>query len=312
MPEVFGGGAARGLPAFGIRYCTDRPGRLTTDLGLSFVVGNGPDRLAGADLLVVLPSAEPPEPSAELTAAIRGAHRRGAILASHGVGTYTLAATGLLDGRRATTHWLRVDDLAARHPAVEVVPQVLYVDEGRIVTGAGAGAGIDLYLHLVRREHGSTVANTIARYIVVPPYREGGRAQFAPAPSDSEGERLTGVMDWAAANLDRPLPVTEMARRALMSTRTFVRRFKAITGTTPHAWLLHQRLIRTEELLESTELPMEEVARRVGYASATVLRERFVKHRGVPLRAYRQAFDATATRRTAEPPDVRRYGSSDR
>jgi transcriptional regulator GlxA family with amidase domain len=269
VTDVFGDAGAPGLPAFDLVSCTDRPGRLTTDLGMSFTVGEGLDRLAEADLLVVLPSERAHEPSDALAAAIRAAHRRGAIVASQCVASYTVAATGLLDGLRATTHWRFVDDFAARYPAIEVVPHVLYVDEGQLLTGAGGGGGIDLYAHLLRREHGSTVANAAARHIVA---------------------QVSAVLTWATANLHRPLPVSELARRALMSTRTFSRRFRAVTGTTPHAWVLHQRLVRSEELLESTTLPIEEVARRVGYANATVLREQFIRRRGMPPRVYRHAF----------------------
>ncbi|WP_281905401.1 GlxA family transcriptional regulator [Phytohabitans aurantiacus] len=291
VTDVFGDAGAPGLPAFDLVSCTDRPGRLATDLGMSFTVTEGLDRLVEADLVVVLPSDRPAEPSGALTAAIRAAHQRGAIVASQCVASYTVAATGLLDGLPATTHWRYVDDFASRYPAVEAVPHVLYVDAGQLLTGAGGGAGIDLYAHLVRREHGSTVANAVARHIVAP-YRDGGRAQFAPvpAPADGDEEQVSAVLTWATANLHRPLPVSELARRALMSTRTFSRRFRAVTGTTPHAWVLHQRLLRSEELLESTTLPIEEVARRVGYANATVLREQFVRRRGVPPRAYRHAF----------------------
>lgn len=289
--DVFGGGGAPDLPSFDMVLCTDRPGRLATDLGMSFTVGEGLDRLTEADLVVVLPADRPREPSDALAAAIRAAHRRGAIVASQCVASYTVAATGLLDGLRATTHWTFVEDFAARYPAVEAVPHVLYVDEGQILTGAGGGAGVDLYAHLIRREHGATVANAVARHAVAP-YRDGGRSQFTPAaaPAEDDEEQVSAVLDWATANLHRPLPVDVLARRALMSTRTFSRRFKAVTGTTPHAWVLHQRLIRSEELLESTTLPIEEVARRVGYANATVLREQFVKRRGIPPRAYRHAF----------------------
>ena len=184
--------------------------------------------------------------------------------------------------------WL---DFAARYPAIEVVPHVLYVDEGQLLAGAGGGASIDLYAHLVRREHGSTVANAVARHIVAP-YRDGGRVQLAPESErvDGDEEQVSAVLTWVTANLHRPLPVSELARRALMSTRTFSRRFRAVTGTTPHAWVLHQRMIRSEELLESTTLPIEEVARRVGYANAAGVREQFIRRRGIPPRVYRHAF----------------------
>jgi transcriptional regulator GlxA family with amidase domain len=213
-------------------------------------------------------------------------------VAGHCVGAYHLAATGLLDGRRATTHWRFADDFAARFPAVTVVPDALYVDEGRLLTGAGAAAGIDLYLHLVRREHGTSVAGHIARDIVVAPHRDGGHAQYlaTPVPADGEDARLREVLAWATARLDRSPSVEAMAAWAAMSPRTFTRRFKEATGATPHAWLRHRRLDRAEHLLETTGLSIEEVARRAGYASATVLREQFTRRRGMPPRAYRQGF----------------------
>lgn len=293
--SVFGDRTHLGLPGFDITFCTDRPGSVTTDVGLRFTVEHGVDRLAGGDLVLLLPGDSfRGEPSAEVVAAIRAAHARGAIVASHCVGSWILAATGLLDGLRATTHWRLAAEFAARYPKVRVEPGVLYVDEGRLITGAGAGAGTDLYLHLIRREHGAALANAIARDIVVPPHRDGGQAQYieAPVPDSGDDARLAAALEWAAGNLHRTVPVEELAARALMSPRTFARRFKAATGTTPHAWLLRQRLARAEALLEETSLSIEEVARRVGYASATVLREQFLKQRGVPPREYRRAFAA--------------------
>ncbi len=291
--SVFADRRHLGLPGFDITFCTDRPGSVTTDAGLRFTVEHGVERLAEGDLVVLLPGDSfRGEPSAEVLDAIRAAHARGAIVASHCVGSWILAATGLLDGLRATTHWRLAGEFAARYPKVRVEPGVLYVDEGRLITGAGAGAGTDLYLHLIRREHGAALANAIARDIVVPPHRDGGQAQYIEVPVAENGDdtRLAAVLEWAAGNLHRAVPVEELAARALMSPRTFARRVKAATGPTPHAWLLRQRLARAEALLEETSLSIEAVARRVGYASATVLREQFLKHRGVPPREYRRAF----------------------
>jgi transcriptional regulator GlxA family with amidase domain len=293
VSSVFGDRRHLGLPGFDITFCTDHPGSVTTDAGLRLSVEHGVDRLAEGDLVLLLPGDSfRGEPSAEVLGAVRAAYARGAIVASHCVGSWILAATGLLDGLRATTHWRLAGEFAARYPNVRVEPGVLYVDEGRLLTGAGAGAGTDLYLHLLRREHGASVANTIARDIVVPPHRDGGQAQYieTPVPASGDDARLAAALEWASGNLHRTVPVEEMAARALMSPRTFARRFKAATGTTPHAWLLRQRLVQAEALLEQTSLSIEEVARQVGYASATVLRERFLKHRGVPPREYRRAF----------------------
>ncbi|MFE0674796.1 GlxA family transcriptional regulator [Streptomyces sp. NPDC058867] len=280
-------------PGFDLALCGDLPRSVLTDVGVPLTVTHGLDRLAGADLVLVLPGAAfrtPPAPA--VLDALRAAHGRGALVAAHCVGTFTLAAAGLLDGLRATTHWRFADLLARAHPTVTVEADALYLDEGRIATGAGAAAGFDLCLHLIRREHGAARANHIARDVVLPAHRDGGQTQYlaAPVPQDGQDERLAEVLAWAREHLHEPLPVVELARRAVMSKRSFARRFTAATGTTPHAWLRELRLSRAEELLETTDLPVEEVARRVGYGSASVLREQFVRRRGVPPRSYRRAF----------------------
>ncbi|MFD3542561.1 GlxA family transcriptional regulator [Streptomyces sp. NPDC058662] len=292
VSEVFDS-RGQDLPGFDFALCTDRPGEVRTDVGLPLVVGHGLDRLAAADLVIALPWADfrtPPEPP--VLDALTAAHERGALVAAHCVGAFALAAAGLLDGRRATTHWRFAALLADRHPDVTVEPDALYIDEGSVITGAGAAAGFDLCLHLLRREYGAAAANAIARDLVLPSHRDGGQAQYltTPVPEDCRDEKLAEVLAWAGKNLHEPLPVAELARRALMSRRSFARRFGAATGTTPHAWLLGLRLSRAEELLETTDLPVEEVARRVGYGSAAVLRAQFVRRRGVPPRSYRRSF----------------------
>jgi transcriptional regulator GlxA family with amidase domain len=296
LGEIFGfDRTGRGMPQFEFLLCGPEPGPVRTDSGLTVQVDHGLDRLDGADLVVVPswpdPGSEPPD---QLLDALRRAHTRGAIVSSHCTGAFVLAAAGLLDGRRATTHWRWSAALARRFPAVRWQPEVLYVDEGDILTGAGVASGIDLCLYLLRREHGAAVATAIARDLVVPPHRDGGQAQYLamPVPADCDDDRLVDVVGWARANLDRRLRVDELAARALMSPRSFARRFKAATGATPHAWLLGQRLHRAEELLETADLPVEEVARRVGFGSAAALREQFVRRRGVPPRDYRRAFAA--------------------
>ncbi|MDP5315695.1 GlxA family transcriptional regulator [Streptomyces poriferorum] len=292
VTEVFGPHGAA-LPGFDFALCTDRPGPVPTDCGVPLSIAHGLDRLADADLLIALPGAEfrtPPSPP--VLDALRAARGRGSIIAAHCVGTFALAAAGLLDGLRATTHWRFAELLADRYPEVTVEPDALYIDEGNIVTGAGAAAGFDLCLHLMRRDYGAGLANNVARDMVLPSHRDGGQAQYlaAPVPQDGQDERLAEVLGWAREHLHEPLPVTELARRALMSKRSFARRFTAATGTTPHAWLRSLRLSRAEELLETTDLSIEEIAHRVGYASAAVLREQFVRRRGVPPRSYRRAF----------------------
>ncbi|MFE3454142.1 GlxA family transcriptional regulator [Nonomuraea sp. NPDC059194] len=293
------GVAGEAFGALDFSVCADRPGEVRTDLGLGLRVEHGLDRLATADLVLALPySGFRDRPSPSALEAFRVAHERGATVASYCVGTFLLAATGLLDGLEAATHWRFADELAARHPAVRVRPEALYVDQGSILTGAGAASGIDLCLHLLRREHGAVAANTAARELVTPPHRDGGQAQYfaAPVPADGDDERLAEVIAWARTRLSSRLSVEEMAARALMSRRSFARRFKAATGASPHAWLLAQRLNLAEQLLESTDLPIEAIAHQVGYASAAVLRERFLLRRGVPPREYRRAF--STSRRT--------------
>jgi transcriptional regulator GlxA family with amidase domain len=292
--EVFGfDRTARGLPGFDFALCAARPGPVRTDIGLSLVAEHGLDWLAGADLVVVLPwEAFDDDPPAQLCEALRHAYDRGAIIASCCTGAFALAAAGLLDGRRATTHWRWAGDFRARFPDVKLVPDVLYIDEGQVLTSAGAAAAIDLCLYLVRREYGAALATAIARDMVVPPHRDGGQAQYVavPVPADCDDDRLGDVIGWARANLDQRLTVEDLATRALMSPRSFARHFKAVTGATPHAWLLGQRLHRAEELLETGDLPIEVVARRSGFGTAAALREQFVRRRGVPPRAYRRTF----------------------
>ncbi|MFJ2743319.1 GlxA family transcriptional regulator [Streptomyces sp. NPDC087440] len=286
-----------GLPVFDFALCTERPGQVRTDIGVPVAVGEGLDRIATADLVLALPWADfRTPPSDAVLDAFAAAHARGALVAAHCVGVFALAAAGLLEGRRATTHWRFAALLAGRYPGVRVEADDLYVDEGAVVTGAGAAAGFDLCLHLVRREHGAAVANAVARDLVLPSHREGGQSQYlaAPVPEECADGRLADVLEWARGNLHEPLSVADLAGRALMSRRSFARRFTAATGTTPHAWLVGLRLSAAEELLETTDLPVEEIARRVGYGSAAVLREQFVRRRGVPPRSYRRSFARNA------------------
>jgi transcriptional regulator GlxA family with amidase domain len=282
-----------GFTAFKFNICAARPGQLATDLGIPIVVDHGPELFARSDLILLLPGesfAEPPP--GHVVAALRAAHERGATLAAHCLGVFHLAATGLLDDLNVTTHWQYAEQLTDRYPRVRVQPEALYLDQGSIVTGAGAAAGIDMCLHLIRRDHGAALANSIARILVTPPHRDGGQQQFITAPlaASSDEARLADVIAWARANLERRLSLDELASRALMSRRSFVRHFKAATGTTPHAWLLSQRLSQAEELLETTSLPVEQIAERVGYRSAAVFREQFAARRGLAPRDYRRAF----------------------
>jgi transcriptional regulator GlxA family with amidase domain len=311
--EVFGYDRRHyGLPLFDFALVAERPGVLRTDTGIPITVEHGYDRLGRSDIITItaweLFDHEPPP---ALLDALRAAHARGAILVSHCTGAFVLAAAGLLDGKRVTTHWKWAGDLAARFPAVQVDPSVLYVDNGQVITGAGTAAGVDTLLHLLRREWGAAAANALAREMVVPPHRDGGQAQFIDAPVPACQDDLLGaVLEWAVAHLAEDISVESLARRALMSPRSFARRFKATTGTTPHAWLLSQRLAAAEALLEESDAPVEEIARLVGFGTAAGLREQFGRRRGVSPRAYRQTFRAGGGSAGAAPVqlDGRRVG----
>ncbi|WP_018353629.1 GlxA family transcriptional regulator [Longispora albida] len=279
------------LPPFELAVCTDEPGPVLTDPGLTVHVEHGLSTLDSADLVLALPGIHYDRWSAGAVAGFRAAAGRGALVAGHCVGVFLLAEAGLLDGRRATTHWRFAAKLHSGYPEVVIEPHHLYIDEGQILTGAGAAAGLDMCLHLVRREHGAGVANAIARELVVPPHREGGQAQFVAAPLPPPGTTgLSEVLDWAKAHLSESPSVDDLAARARLSRRTFIRRFQEATGTSPGAWLIAQRLQLAEELLERTSLPLEEVARLAGYGSAAMLREQFVRRRGVPPSEYRKTF----------------------
>jgi transcriptional regulator GlxA family with amidase domain len=280
-----------GTPGFDFLVAARRPGPVRSDLGLVQRIDHGLDRVREADLVILVPAGGG-SPGPAVVEAVRTAHRRGATVASFCSGTFLLAETGLLDGRRATTHWRMADELAVRYPRVQVEPDALYIDEGRLVTGAGGAEGLDMLLHLVGREHGASVATAIAREIVGAPHRPGGRRTryvSLPAPARSEDERITTVLEWVGDHLHQPHSVDDLAARTLMSPRTFNRRFKAATGVTPHSWLRAQRLRKAEELLETTDLGIEEIARLVGYRTGSVLRKNFTRARGIPPRTYRRA-----------------------
>ncbi|WP_036333212.1 helix-turn-helix domain-containing protein [Modestobacter caceresii] len=297
VTEVFGyDRRAMGLPQFDFALVSQRPGLLRTDAGLAILVEHGLDRLTVSDIVLITAWGQfDREPPTELLDGLRAAHARGATVVSHCTGAFVLAWAGLLDGERASTHWQYAGELAARFPQVQVDPTVLYVDNGQVITGAGTASGIDALLHLVRREWGAAAANALAREMVVPPHRDGGQAQYIDTPvARCEDDLLGVVLEWARAHLAEEISVELLARRALMSPRSFARRFKATTGTTPHAWLLGQRLAAAEALLEGSDAPVEEIARLVGFGTAAGLREQFTRRRGVSPRAYRQTFRAGA------------------
>lgn len=294
--EVFGG-ERPGLPtryAFGV--CTETPGPVATRAGYDMLVTDGLDALDRADTVVVpgwLPTDEPPSPA--VVRALRRAHARGARVVSICSGVFALAHAGLLDGRQATAHWGHARVLATRFPTVRVDPDVLYVDHGDVATSAGAGAGIDLCLHLVRGDQGARYAAQVARSMVMPPHREGGQLQYAapPHPEQFDGT-LAPLLEWATGRLGEPVTTAELAARAGLSTRTLARRFADQLGTSPGQWLLAQRISAARELLEGSDLPLDAVARRVGLSSATNLRRRFLGALGTTPGAYRRAFRATS------------------
>lgn len=253
---------------------------------------HGLDRLPHADTVIVPGWADIDEaPPAGLVDAVRAAHEAGARVASLCTGAFVLAAAGLLDGKRATTHWAHTAVLAARHPEVDVDPDVLYVDNGSVLTSAGKAAALDLCLHLVRLDHGSSVANAAARRLVVPPHRAGGQAQFVSAPVPVRDDHpLTALLPWVIERLDRPLTVEDLARRARMSARNLNRHFRAATGTTPLQWLLTQRIHRAQELLEATDDSVDAIAAATGMGTATTLRRHFNRTIGVPPDTYRRTF----------------------
>ncbi len=253
---------------------------------------HGLDRLARADTVIVPGWADVDEdPPADLVDAVRAAHEAGARVVSLCTGAFVLAAAGLLDGRRATTHWVHTRALAARYPRVEVDPDVLYVDDGSVLTSAGKAAAMDLCLHLVRLDHGSAIANTVARRLVVPPQRAGGQAQFVTAPVPARDDHpLTGLLPWVTERLDRPLTVEDLARQANMSSRNLGRHFRSATGTTPLRWLLTQRIRRAQELLETTDESVAAIAAATGMGTATTLRRHFNRAVGVPPDTYRRTF----------------------
>jgi transcriptional regulator GlxA family with amidase domain len=293
--EVFGlDRSDAGLPAYDFAVCAAEDGPLRSGGGFGITPSYGIDRLFDADLVAVphwRSLDEPPPPA--LLDALRSVVARGGRVMSVCSGAFVLAAAGLLDGRKATTHWRYAAALAERYPLVDVDPNVLYVDAGPVLTSAGTAAGIDLCLHLVRSEHGAAVANAVARRMVVPPHRDGGQAQYVEAPVPlrrrAGTEELAELVDWMAENVHQDLAVEDLARRAHMSARTFARRFREATGTTPHRWVLVQRVGQAQRLLEQG-LSVEEVARRSGFGSSATLRSAFARERGTSPAAYARTF----------------------
>jgi transcriptional regulator GlxA family with amidase domain len=291
--EVFGiDRSESGGPSFDFTIATAEPGPVRTSMGYDMLISAGLDAAADADLVAV-PAHDIDEVDDRYLDVVRDAERRGAWVLSVCSGAFVLAQAGVLDGRRATTHWMHTDRLARDYPATEVDPDVLFVEDRRVVTSAGTAAGIDAALHLVRKEHGAAAANVIARRMVVPPQRDGGQSQYIEAPiATSVDDSFARVTEWMIQHLDQDLTVDQLARKALMSSRTFARRFRADMGTTPAAWLNRQRLIRAQQLLEQTDSGLENIAQQTGFGTAAVMRHHFLKVLQTTPTAYRRTFGA--------------------
>jgi len=291
---VFGAdGIGAGVPKFKLLVCAAERGALRTSAGFTMRAPYGLERIAQAATVIVPSWRDAGErPPQALLDALCAAHRRGARIVGLCLGAFVLAEAGLLDGRPATTHWHWAERFAARYPQVRLNRDVLYVDDGEVLTSAGTAAGIDCCLHLLRRDQGAEAANAVARRMVVPPHRQGSQAQYIeqPVPDSAQGDRLSEVLQWAGGKLDQPHSLDDLAQRALMSRRTFTRRFRRLTGTTVGQWLLAQRLILAQRLLETTDQPIERIAAASGFGSAVSLRQHFGEAFKVSPSSHRREF----------------------
>jgi transcriptional regulator GlxA family with amidase domain len=295
--EVFGIDRSElGVAWYRHMICAAEAPPIRSSQGFTIDTPYGLDQVVKADTVVVPAwgaAQLDDDPPPALLDALRAAHRRGARILSVCSGAFVLAAAGLLDGRRATTHWMYAETLASRYPEIDVDPDVLYVDEGDVMTSAGTAAGIDLCLHVVRLDFGAEIANAVARRMVVPPHREGGQAQFVEAPmsaGEPGSDRFAATLEYMLEHLDEPLSVEAMADRAAMSPRTFARRFRATTGTTPGQWLVRQRVLLAQRLLETTDDPVELIALRCGFGTAAGLRLHFRRVLDTSPLVYRRTF----------------------
>ncbi|MEU8822239.1 helix-turn-helix domain-containing protein [Streptomyces sp. NPDC048636] len=288
--------SSEGHPLYDVVTCTPEPGAVRTDADFPITVERGPEALAEADTIVVPASFElgpvfeegvlPPSLAAALAHA-----RPGIRWVSICTGSYVLAAAGLLDGRPATTHWHEADHFQRLFPSIKVDPDVLFVDDGDVLTSAGAAAGLDLCLHIVRRDHGTAVANEVARRSVVPPHRDGGQAQYIRRPlPEPQQATTTAARAWALGRLDRPVSLRELAARESMSVRTFTRRFREETGASPGQWLATQRIERARQLLEDTDLSVDRIARDAGFGTPASMRQHLQAALGVSPTVYRRTF----------------------
>lgn len=301
--EVFGFERPElGVPWYRFLICAVEPRPIRSSVGMFLSTPYSLLHVAEADT-VIIPSSRPgavPVPDTLLDA-LRQAYQRGARMIAFCTGTFVLAAAGLLDGRCVTTHWAWAAELAARYPSVQVDPQRLYIDDGQVLTSAGTAAAIDLSLHIVRQDYGAEIAAAVARRMVVPLHRDGDQAQYIETPllpPPDEGEPFGAILAWLASHLHEELTVEQMAARAIMSPRTFARRFRASLGTTPHQWVLHQRVLLAQRLLETTDEPVEHVATCCGFNSAATLRLHFQRLLHTSPQTYRHAFHREKEERT--------------
>ncbi|MCF2528974.1 GlxA family transcriptional regulator [Yinghuangia soli] len=292
IPElVFGATLIEGLPGYDVTICTADPGVVAASGSLDVVVSRGLDAVAAADTVIVTGTGARVDADPRVLDALRAAAAAGRRIASICTGAFVLAQAGLLDGHRATTFWLMSGEFARRFPQVELRPDVLFVEDRQMLTSAGLSAGIDLCLHMVRSDYGAAVANNVARLVVAAPVRPGGQAQFIETPLPPErGSELAATRAWALERLHEPLTLADLAAHGRTSVRTLTRRFQAETGASPLQWLLHQRIDRAREILETTDLPLEQVARTSGLGTADSLRRHMLRRIGLPPSAYRAAF----------------------
>jgi AraC family transcriptional activator FtrA len=292
--EVFGDDrwVAPGDPWYHLSICGENSRPVVADTGFQILVPHGLEMLSDVDTVIVSPTYRPEDVPESVFQALRQAHARRCRILSFCAGAFVLAEAGLLDGRRAATHWTECEELARRYPLVSVDPGVLFVDEGNILTGAGSAASIDLCLHIVRQDYGSDVATQLARQLVVPPQRDGGQAQYIenPLPVLDSSNLFAETVAWVQEHLDEPVTVEDLALRSAMSPRTFARRFVAATGTTPYQWLVRQRVQFAQRLLEVSDLPIEAVAEKSGFCTAGNLRKHFSRVVHTSPQAYRHTF----------------------
>lgn len=284
------------MPEFELLVCSAEGDHLQTSAGFFIVTSHGLEDLSRAEIIIVPSWRDTAEmPPAALLDALRHAHERGVLIVGLCLGSFVLAAAGLLDGRPVTTHWHWAGKLAARYPEIRVNPDVLYVDDGDIITSAGTAAAIDCCLHILRVRYGSQIANHVARRMVVPPHRQGGQAQYIKLPvRDISGiDHFANVLEWVRFNLDQPHSLDTLARRALMTRRTFTRRFRQAMGMTAVEWLLSQRIALAQQLLETTDTPVVLIAEKAGFGTPASLRQHFSHALKISPSAYRREFKGT-------------------